>query len=254
MRRQEKTMIPTAPAKTRRHRRRTVTMAAVAVLASTWLAGCKTVETPDTISEPTDYRERHPIRIHEGMQTVELFVGRRAGLTAAQREDVAIFAENWDREASGGVEIRVPTGTGNEHAAHATVPEIEAILRTAGVPRDSIAVRPSFPRDPAQLLPIVLAYPRIAATAGPCGIWPNDLGPGAGIDYSTNQPYWNLGCAMQRNLASMVDNPADLVQPRGETPPYTARRAVVLDHYRKGETTATVDPNADKGKISDVGK
>lgn len=248
-------MIPTAPPKTHRHCWRPPATAAVAVLAAVWLAACKTVETTDTITEPIDYRDRHPVRIHEGAQTVELFIGRRPGLTAAQRQDVAIFAENWDREASGGVEIRVPTGTGNERAAHATVPEIEAILKAAGVPRGNIAVRPSWPHDPAQLLPIVLAYPRIAATAGPCGIWPNDLGPGAGIDYSNNQPYWNLGCATQQNFAAMVDNPADLVQPRGETPSYTARRAVVLDHYGKGEPTqTTTDPNADKGKISDVGK
>ena len=39
---------------------------------------------------------------------------------------------------------------------------------------------------------------------------------------SENRPYWNLGCASQRNLAAMVDNPADLVQPRGETPAYAA--------------------------------
>ena len=54
----------------------------------------------------------------------------------------------------------------------------------------------------------------------------------------------------------MVDNPADLVQPRGETPAYTARRSVAIDKYRKGEsptrhlsTTATTT-----AKISDVGK
>ena len=52
----------------------------------------------------------------------------------------------------------------------------------------------------------------------------------------------------------MVDNPADLVQPRGEMPSYTARRTTVLDKYRKGESTATVYPDANKGKISDVGK
>ena len=69
-----------------------------------------------------------------------------------------------------------------------------------------------------------------------------------------NRPYWNLGCAYQRNLAAMVDNPADLVQPRGETPIYAARRTQALDKYRKGEATATVYPNANEGKISDVGK
>ena len=57
----------------------------------------------------------------------------------------------------------------------------------------------------------------------------------------------------------MVDNPADLVQPRGETPAYTARRSVALDKYRKGETPGGTYPNDagngyDNGKISDVGK
>ena len=52
----------------------------------------------------------------------------------------------------------------------------------------------------------------------------------------------------------MVTNKADLVQPRGEIPPYTGRRTTVLDKYHRGETTQVVDPNADKGKISDLGK
>jgi pilus assembly protein CpaD len=52
----------------------------------------------------------------------------------------------------------------------------------------------------------------------------------------------------------MVENPADLVQPRGETPTYSGRRTITLDRYRNGQSTATVYPDADKGKISDVGK
>jgi pilus assembly protein CpaD len=57
----------------------------------------------------------------------------------------------------------------------------------------------------------------------------------------------------------MVDNPADLVQPRGETPVYAARRAVALDKYRKGDSPSATYPNDGgsgytAGKISDVGK
>ena len=52
----------------------------------------------------------------------------------------------------------------------------------------------------------------------------------------------------------MVDNPADLAQPRAEQPSYTSRRSVVLDKYKKGEGTATNYPDANKGKISDVGQ
>lgn len=228
---------------------------AAVTLVSGWLAACKTTETADTIPYAYDTRERHPITLQEGSRTVELFVGRRrAGLTPTQRHNVGAFAQEWHRDAAGGIEIRVPSGAGNDRAANETVSEIQAILVAGGVPPGGIAVRPVPPGDPSQLMPLVLAYPRITATAGPCGRWPNDLGPGAGIEYDTNLPYWNLGCSMQRNFASMVEDPADLVQPRGESPAYTARRSVVFDKYRKGEDPATKYEEIQKAKISDVGK
>ena len=55
-------------------------------------------------------------------------------------------------------------------------------------------------------------------------------------------------------MAAMVDNPADLVQPRAETPPYTMRRAEAFEKYRKGTSTATSYPESDRAKLSDTGK
>jgi pilus assembly protein CpaD len=227
---------------------------AAVVLAGGWLAACKTTETADNTPYPYDYRQRHPITIQEGTRTVELFVERRrSGLTPSQRSTVGAFARNWHRDATGGVQISVASGAGNDRAFTETLSEIQGILVAGGIPAGAIAVR-SRPADPSQLAPIVLAYPRMTATAGPCGRWPNDLGPGAGIEYDTNEPYWNLGCSQQRNLAAMVEEPADLVQPRGEDAAYTARRSVVLDKYRKGEDTTTQYRDTDKAKIADVGK
>ena len=227
-------------------------LAAVASLAAT-LAGCYTAH--DSVDAmPNDFRQRHPITLQEGNRTVEIFVGtNRGGLTPAQRADVLAFAHVWKREATGGVLIDVPSGTPNERAAAETLHEIQSILVAAGVPGQGVAVRPYRPVDPGRLATIKLAYSRITAEAGPCGLWPNDLGPADAAAYNSNKQYWNFGCATQRNLAAMVDNPADLVQPRGDTAAYTARRSVVLDKYRKGESTATVYPNENKGKISDVG-
>lgn len=228
-------------------------LAAVAALAAT-LAGCYTGH--DTVEVvPTDVRHRHPITLQEGHQTIEVFVGtRHGGLTPPQRADVLAFAHRWQREATGGVIIDVPAGTPNERAAAESLHEIESILAAAGVPSQAIAVRPYRPVNPSRLATIRLNYPRITAEAGPCGLWPHDLGPAADGVYDENREYWNFGCASQRNLAAMVDNPADLVQPRGEVPAYEGRRSVVLDKYRKGEGTATNYPNASQGKISDVGK
>jgi pilus assembly protein CpaD len=128
-------------------------------------------------------------------------------------------------------------------------------LEAGGVPRDGIKLRHYTPDDPRTLATVRLTYPRMAAVAGPCGVWPEDLGPSIkDPNYFENKSYYNFGCAYQRNMAAMVENPADLVQPRPETPSYTARRTEGFDKYRKGTTTTTDYPEADKAKLSDTGK
>jgi pilus assembly protein CpaD len=52
----------------------------------------------------------------------------------------------------------------------------------------------------------------------------------------------------------MIDNPADLEQPRPESPAYTPRRDIAFEKYRKGTSTATIYPESDKAKLSDTGK
>ena len=69
-----------------------------------------------------------------------------------------------------------------------------------------------------------------------------------------NRQYYNFGCASQRNLASMVADPADLVQPRAEGPATPPSAPSALDKWRKGESPATIYPDAGKGAISDIGK
>jgi len=233
--------------------RKAGSLAAVAALA-TMLSGCYTAR--DTTAEvPVDYRDRHPITLQEGHRTIEIFVGvAHGGLTPAQRADVLAFAHVWKRDATGGVVIDVPSGTPNERAAADSLHEIESILAATGVPPEGIAVRPYRPVSASRLASIRLTYPLVTAQAGPCGLWPHDIGPSDVAEYDKNRNYWNFGCASQRNLAAMVDNPADLVQPRGEEPAYEGRRSVVLDKYRKGDNTATTYPNAGQGKISDVGQ
>lgn len=236
-------------------RRRPVAQAVGLVVAGALLAGCQTHRDIVAYAPPADYRLRHPIAIKERARAVEVFIGgNRGNLTAAQRASVVGFANNWRREGTGGVIIDVPAGTPNEIAANDALKEIKPLLHAAGVPPHGVVVRPYHPGDPARLATVRLSYPAMAADTGPCGVWPDDLGPTIARDHFENRPYWNLGCATQRNLAAMVENPADLVQPRPEAPIYAARRSTVIDKYRKGESTATVYPNADKGAISDVAK
>lgn len=230
---------------------RAATTLSVAALAA-GLAGCMTER---EVATPSDYRQRHAIAIKEKDRTVDVFVGiNRGPLTPVQRAEVAGFAHVWKREATGGIIIDVPAGTPNEFAAAGSVREIRSILNAVGVPATAVSVRPYHPVDPVSLATIKLNYSKMTAEVGPCGLWPHDLGPSIDRTYNENRPYWNHGCATQRNLAAMVAEPADLVQPRTETAIYTPRRTVVGEKYRAGQSPATVYPNAKEGKISNLGQ
>jgi len=205
---------------------------------------------------PEDYRLRHPITVEEADRSVVIFVGHaRGGLSAPQRVDVAGLARSWANEGTGAVVVDVPVNTPNARAAESALSEIRTVLVAAGVAPNAVKVHRYTPDDPRILATIRLSYPRMAAVAGPCGVWPEDLGPSVrNAGYYENRSYYNFGCANQRNLAAMVENPADLVQPRPETPAYTARRSEGFEKYRKGSTTATDYPEAEKAKLSDTGK
>src|ERR1700676_1990753 len=209
-----------------------------------------------TASVPDDYRLRHPIAIEEANRSVVIFVGHaRGGLSASQRGDVAGLAQKRLHEGTGPISAYLPVDTPNARTAADSFREIQATLISAGVPPRGIIVHHYHPEDPRQLATIRLTYSRIAAVAGPCGVWPEDLGPSIkNKGYYDNKQYYNFGCAYQRNMAAMVDNPSDLVQPRPETPAYTARRTEGFEKYRKGAATATPYPEADKAKLSDAGR
>jgi pilus assembly protein CpaD len=174
----------------------------------------QTTEVVTTASVSDDYRHRHPIAVTEANHSIVVFVG----------------------QARGG--LSGPQRADVMGLAHSWVREGR------------------YTPDDFRALPTIrLSYPRIAAVAGPCGLWPQDLGPNIdNAGYNENRSYHNFGCATQRNLAAMIDNPADLEQPRPESPAYTSRRDIAFDRYRKGTATATTYPEADKAKLSDSGK
>ena len=216
---------------------------------------------PTTRSIRDDYRERHPITLREGERTVEVFVGRnRGGLSPAQRADVVAFAQTGSTMRPSGILIDVPRGERDQAGGARFAARDPFDLRTpAACPRTACACAAIMSADfalaehQAQLLRADGDTPARAACGRTTSARPTDP------VYHQNRPYWNLGCAHQRNLAAMVDNPADLVQPRGETPAYTEpplRRDRQISQGRKPERTYPADGTTATtlGKISDLGK
>jgi pilus assembly protein CpaD len=236
--------------------RRALRIAGALVGLAVVLGACTHTDDVVQASIPNDYRLRHPIAVQEANQSVVIFIGHaRGGLSASQRADVMGLAQSWHQEATGAISADVPVDTPNARAAADSFREVQALLASAGVPPRGIIVRRYRPDDQRQMAAIRLSYPKISAVAGPCGLWPEDIGPSIkNKGYYENKPYFNYGCAYQRNMAAMIDNPSDLVQPRPETPPYTVRRTEAFEKYRKGAPTTTNYPEADRAKLSDTGK
>ena len=140
------------------------------MLAGGALAACKTTETADT--DPVPLRlQANAIRSPSTRAPApsSCSIGRRrAGLTPAQRDDVAVLAENWHARR----DRRHRDPRADRHRQRA-----RRARHRAGNPGDPRRGRRSRERHrgaPAsrrrsrrQLLPIVLEYPRIVATAGP---------------------------------------------------------------------------------------
>src|ERR1700687_1386656 len=215
-------------------RNRAFRMAGPLVGLAVVLGACTHTNDQVTASVPDDYRLRHPIVIQEADRSVVIFVGHaRGGLSASQRADVIGLAQIWLREGTGAINADLPVDTPNARAAADSFREIQALLAAAGVPPRGITVRRYHPEDPRQLAAIRLNYPKISATAGPCGLWPEDIRPSIKKQTSPeNKSYYNSGGPYQRNMPAMIDNPADLVQPRPETPAYTTRRTEGFEKYR----------------------
>jgi pilus assembly protein CpaD len=230
--------------------------AAAAAACAVMVCGCNTDQQVTASPEvPADYRLRHPITLQESSRTLELFIGTNRGeLDPTQRAQVLAFGLGWKRAATGGIVVERPVGSSNERAAAAAMHEVVSILAASGLPPQGIAVE-TYQATGPNLATVRISYPRIQAQAGPCGLWPQDIGPSFNRDYFENQPPWNFGCATQHNLAAEVADPSDLVQPRAETAAYTMRRTTVMQKYTAGQNPSTEDSSsANSAKISDIGK
>jgi pilus assembly protein CpaD len=185
---------------------------------------------------PHDYRERHPIVITHAPENLDLFVSGR-GLNRRQREDLAGFVTEYRSKGQGPITVAVPRGPSATGAAQAAA-TIRSLLADARVP----VVSTTYPvTDPMLAAPVRLSFRALAAeVASYCGLWPQDLGVSDPVFNNNNQPYYNLGCAMQSNIAAQVADPADLVGGRAEGRPDTIRRVGNLEKLRKGQDPSTV--------------
>ena len=204
------------------------------------LSACAADRVVTGSAKPLDYRERHPIVLTEGAHKLDVFVTSHAGLDGRQREDVHAFAAEYRRGGQGAILAQVPTGSRNDAAARFIMGRIHEELSAGGLPTGYVAVTTYPVLDPFTTAPIRLSFSRLTAkVASVCGTWPQDLGVSDFRQGISNEPYWNLGCALQSNVVAQVVDPVDLVRGRSEGRPDSIRRGKVIEAVREGKDPST---------------
>jgi pilus assembly protein CpaD len=188
---------------------------------------------------PTDYRERHPIVLAQAPQSLDVFVTPE-GLDERQQDDLLAFAAEYRIHGQGPLTASVPAGPVSKSSGRSSLSPIYAVLAQAGIPSGEVLVTSYAVHTPRLAAPVRLSFRRLEAkVASRCGLWPQDLGVSNPRANANNDPYWNLGCAMQSNIAAQTADPLDLVRARAEGRPDTIRRAAHIEKLRKGQDPST---------------
>lgn len=170
----------------------------------------------------------HPITVTPSFATLKLsFATPAAGLMPEDEARFQRFVGAYRVKGNGAISISVPRGPG----ANAAIGYFGERLAHLGVPRSRILVkkRDLTDGDPR----VTLRFVTYRAETDPCGDWSQDA-----TSTASNLPMPNFGCATQHNLAAMVSDPRDLVEPRPMGPSDAMRRETVMQNYQAGKITA----------------
>jgi pilus assembly protein CpaD len=208
-----------------------------ASLGALLLAGSCAAPTNDGEGYVADPAANHPITVEPSYRSIKLpFSASDAGLMPDDAAHFSVFVSEFMSSGNGAISITAPAGPG----ANAAIGYFGERLASLGVPRDRIMVGT---RQQVGDGKVEIGYVAYVAHAEPCvGDWSTDWSDGA-----SNQPPPNFGCAVQKNIAAMVADPRDLVEPRTMDASDATRRSTVMGHYEKGEITQADKHIAGKG-------
>jgi pilus assembly protein CpaD len=205
-------------------------------LVAVLLAGsCASPE--DSGFRVADPSVNHPITVAPEYQSVKFpFSVGNAGLMPDDAARFEAFVADYQDHGNGAMTVSVPAGP----YANATISYFGERLADMGVPRARVLVGTHQVSNGDTR--VELGFVGYAAHVDRCGDWSEDL-----TATDSNEPTPNFGCAVQTNIAAMVADPRDLVQPRAMDTSDAARRRTVVGHYEKGEKTASDKNKADLG-------
>lgn len=219
-------------------------MRKVAILLLLGLSACSRGFNDENVAATP--QDRHPIQVAPDEVKLEIYMTpNQKTMSVEDANAVNMFIGEFKMRGHSMMGIALPHGSANSRAAQNVANDIQAMMFDRGLSNAYIEGS-SYSAAPGDVAPIIMSFTRYAATTNECGDWSRNLGYTPG-----NLQHPNFGCATQNNLAAMVEDPHDLVAPRGMTASDVGRRTVVLDQYRQGKITAAERSKQESGKTSE---
>jgi pilus assembly protein CpaD len=215
-----------------------------AVLGCVLIAGSCSVGPTEPGGIAEDGAVNHPIAVEPSYR--EIKVGFAGGIQGMAPEDAAkfdAFLADYRAHGNGSLGISVPSGAPSRNA----ITYFGERAAASGIARDKILV--STHDTASGDFRVDVSYIAYTAHTDACGDWSENLA--FTLDNATPK---NFGCSVQQNIAAMVADPRDLVQPRAFEPADANRAATVIGNYEQGKVTSADKSGDQSAAISDVSK
>ena len=176
----------------------------------------------------------NPAQVAETVERLELYA-RPDGLVLSARDEAAVtgFMREYAASGSGPLFINRPSTQGRGVAE--TDRALSAAMRRAGLAPNAVQSGQYMAR-PGVPAPVVVSYRVLRTVPQDCSSMPNIT------DTRLNGPMPHFGCFASANLAAMVSDPQQLLEPYASDPPNAQRRQVIYDAYIQGQATGAAKP------------
>lgn len=192
------------------------------------LAACAT-PAPSYLPTP----ERNKIKVAETVERLELYT-RPNGLELSARDQFAVgqFLEAYRQSGDGPIFVNMPSGGKNGLGTQQAATTLKTMMAQIGI-NPTAMQSGEYQTSPNAPAPVVVSYRTLKTVPQDCRFL-DDL-----RQTYNNQPYQSFGCSQSANLAAMVADPRQFLEPYGTTTPNSQRRTVVYDKYIRGELTGS---------------
>jgi pilus assembly protein CpaD len=228
---------------------RRVRQLALCVVAGVTLSACLNgagLEDAANGNTATMPHEKFPIQVVAKDQEMTVMAPiNTATLSPSDMARVASFASSYRHVGHGEMWVAAPSGSQNQAASSNVAAEISRVLVAQGLSPAQITLRTY--QSSAANAPITIRFKRYDTVTSACRNWDSNV---AFSPMNGSTP--NFGCATQSNIATMVEDPHDLIAPRTMSAADADRRTTVMDSYRNGEATGTARSSDESGTVSEI--